>query len=80
MLAVNIAGFDSLAFVVALFAFTEGNDNFDVAAAGEQFGRHDGHALLFIGGKRRELLLTHEEFTGLGIDGAGAWFATFVQF
>ena len=48
MLAVNIASLDSLAFVVAFFAFSESDHEFDVASSCQKFSRNDSLASVFL--------------------------------
>ena len=53
LLSLHIAAFDGFALVVAFLTLTEGDDELDIAAAGEEFGGDDGIAVLLA---RRELL------------------------
>ena len=49
--AAGVATLHGFTFVVALFTFTNGDDDFDEFSGRQKFRRHDAHALLFLGGK-----------------------------
>ena len=78
VLAVEVAAFDSFAFVVAFLALAERNDDFDEASLSEEFGRDDAHASFFAGGKFGDLFATDEQLSWLGIDTARTWSAAFI--
>lgn len=62
-IAVLIATLDSLAFVVTFLSLAERDDDFDKPPAGEQLGRHDGHALLLGSHKMFDLASAGQQLT-----------------
>ena len=65
--AVIVAGLEGLAFVVALFAFSYGYTELDVAAAGQDFQRHDGFALLLGVDEGLDFAALGQQFAGPGL-------------
>ena len=68
----EVAFFDGFAFVVFFLAAAEGDDEFDVAAAAEQFDGDNGEAGDFLFGEGGNLFFGGEEFdvaSGVGAEG-----------
>lgn len=65
--AVVIAGLEGLAFVVAFFAFAYGYAELDVAAAGQDFQRDDGFALLLGVDEGLDFAALGQELAGPGL-------------
>lgn len=80
MFAFDIAALDSLAFIVILFTFTEGDDDFDKFTARKEFCWDDSHAFFFAACKFSELFAMDEQFAWRGVDTACAWITPFVDF
>lgn len=78
LLSLYIAAFDGFALVVAFLTLTEGNDELDIAAAGEEFGRDDGVAVLLAGGELLDLPPLCQKLTCAGADCPGIWLALLV--
>ena len=60
--ALFVALFEGVAFVVEFFAFAHGEAQFDKTAAGKQFERHNGAALVFGVGKGGDFALFGQQF------------------
>ena len=67
-ISISLATFDSFAFVVALLAFSEGNDDFDIASCSQKFGWDDTHARFFGSFEVIDLFATGEELANTGVD------------
>ena len=65
--AVVVAGLESLAFVVVLFASSYGYTELNVAAAGQDFQRHDGLSLLLGLHEGLDLAALGQQLAGPGL-------------
>ena len=74
-----VAALDGFALVVVFLAFCQGNDNFDEFPLGEELGWHNGHALLFGGGKPVDLFAAGQEFSYRGVDTPSVCLASCVE-
>ena len=78
LLSLYIAAFDGFALVVVFLALTEGDDELDIAAAGEEFGGDDGVAVFLAGGELLDLSPLRQKLTCARADGPGVWLALLV--
>ena len=78
LLSLHIAAFDGFALVVAFLALTEGDDELDVAAAGEELRGDDGVAVLLASGELLDLSPLRQKLTCARADGPGVWLALLV--
>ena len=75
LLSLYIAAFDGFALVVAFLTLTEGDDELDIAAAGEEFGGDDGIAVLLASSELLDLPPLCQELTCTSADCPGIWLA-----
>lgn len=64
--AIEVAAFYRLAFVIFFLAFAGGDDELDIATAGEEANGDDLEAILLSAGKLSELAFGDEELEILG--------------
>lgn len=78
LLSLHIAAFDGFALVVAFFALTEGDDELDVAATGEELRGDDGIAVLLASSELFDLASLRQKLTCAGADCSSIWLALLV--
>lgn len=78
LLSLHIAAFDGFALVVAFLALTEGNDELDIAATGEELRGDDGVAILLVRSKLLDLPPLCQKLTCARVDCPGVWLALLV--
>lgn len=78
LLSLHIAAFDGFALVVAFLTLTEGDDELDIAAAGNELRGHDGVAVFLAGGELLDLSPLRQKLTCARADRPGVWLALLV--
>ena len=78
LLSLHIAAFDGFALVVAFLTLTEGDDELDIAATGEELRGDDGVAILLASSELLDLPPLRQEFARTGADCPGVWLALLV--
>lgn len=78
LLSLHIAAFDGFALVVAFLALTEGDDELDIAATGEELRGDDGIAVLLASSELLDLPSLCQELTCACANCPGIWLALLV--
>ena len=78
LLSLHIAAFDGFALVVAFLTLTEGNDELNVAATGEELRGDDGIAVLLASSELLDLPSLRQKLTRTRADCPGVWLALLV--
>lgn len=74
-----VAAFECFTLVVIFLALAHCDDEFYEAASGLEPKWHDGVALSLACFEGFNLFAVHEKLAWFGVDGARAWFASFVK-